>query len=324
MAPDVFFYEAFAEEEQALRAYLPETVSAGFTWQTIQEYGQALPGAALISIRTQSAIPPEWAGHLQAILSRSTGFDHLNAYRRQIGRNLPCGYLPLYCHRAVAEQALLMWLALLRKLPKQMRQFQTFHRDGLTGGELHGRSLLVVGVGNIGYEVVKLGRGLGMQTAGVDLVQKHSDVQYGAIDELIGTADVIVCAMNLTKINHGYFDLQRLRTTKRGAIFVNISRGELSPPADLLELLEQGHLGGVGLDVYQDEGLLATALRAGRQPDDPSVLAVLRLAELDNVILTPHNAFNTSEAVARKSEQSAQQVLEWLNRGEFLWPVPPE
>ena len=66
------------------------------------------------------------------------------------------------------------------------------------------------------------------------------------------------------------------------------------------------------------------ALRAGRQSDNPNVLAVLRLAEMDNVILTPHNAFNTVEAVARKSEQSAQQVVEWLNRGEFLWPVPPE
>lgn len=322
MALDVFFYEAFAEEEQALRACLPARVRAGFTRQTIQEYGQAAPGAALISIRTQSAIPPAWGGRLQAVLSRSTGYDHLNVYRRRIGRDLPCGYLPLYCHRAVAEQALLMWLALLRKLPVQMRQFRAFQRDGLTGGELQGRALLVVGVGNIGYETVKIGRGLGMRTAGVDLVEKHPDVPYGAVDALIGGADVIVCAMNLTEINRGYFDVPRLRAAKPGAIFINVSRGELSPPAGLLALLEQGRLGGIGLDVYQGEGALADALRAGRPADDPDARAVLRLADMDHVILTPHNAFNTAEAVARKSEQSVQQVLAWLDRGEFCWPVP--
>lgn len=321
---DVFFYEAFAEEEGALRACLPANIRAGFTRHTIQEYGRPDPEAALISVRTQSAIPPGWAGRLQAILTRSTGYDHLLAYRRLAGRNLPCGYLPCYCHRAVAEQALLMWLALLRKLPRQTRQFQTFQRDGLTGGEVQGRALLVVGVGNIGYETVKIGRGLGMEVSGVDICRKHADVRYGAIDELIGGADVIVCAMNLTAENRGYFDVRRLRAAKPGAIFVNISRGELSPPAGLLELLDAGQLGGVGLDVYNEESALAGALRQGIPADNPEVRAVLQMARYDNVILTPHNAFNTSEAVARKSGQSAQQALAWLGQGAFLWPVPAE
>ncbi len=324
MALDVFFYEAFAEEAEALRALMPPRVRAGFTRKTIQEYGQNEPGAGLISIRTQSVIPPAWSDRLRAVLSRSTGYDHLKDYRRRTGRELPCGYLPLYCHRAVAEQALLMCLALLRRLPLQMRQFHAFQRDGLTGGELQGRALLAVGVGNIGYEVLKIGRGLGMRVAGVDIVQKHADVQYGTLDELLPGADVIVCAMNLTDLNRNYFNAARLSAAKPGAIFINVSRGELSPPAGLLELLEAGRLGGVGLDVYQGESALAGALRAGRPADDPETRAVLRMARHDNAILTPHNAFNTAEAVARKSEQSVQQALAWLDRGEFLWPIPAD
>lgn len=319
---DVFFYEAFAEEQEALKVYLPGHIRAGFTRQTIQEYGKSLPAAGLISVRTQSLIPPAWASKLGAILSRSTGYDHLLAYRQKTSQSLPCGYLPLYCHRAVAEQALLMWLALQRKLAMQTRQFARFQRDGLTGAETRGRVLLVVGVGNIGYEIVKIGRGLDMKVYGVDLEHKHADVCYGSFESLSGQADIVVSAMNLTTTNKAYFNEKRLRMLKPGAIFINISRGELSPPPDLLRLLEENHLGGAGLDVYDNETQLSVALRETRVPDTPELQAVLRLAKRDNVILTPHNAFNTEEAVTRKSEQSIQQVTAWLEHGSFIWPVP--
>lgn len=77
---DVFFYEAFSEEEEALRRYLPANISAGFMKETIQESGHALPAAALISIRTQSFIPLMWGSHITGILTRSTGYDHITAY----------------------------------------------------------------------------------------------------------------------------------------------------------------------------------------------------------------------------------------------------
>ena len=130
---DVFFYEAFEEEEKAIRHYLPADIQAGFSWKTIQEYGNPLPAAPLISIRTQSVIPLEWASKLSGILTRSTGYDHLTTYQKECGKSVQCGYLPLYCNRAVAEQAMLMWMAILRKLPQQVQNFATFYRDGITG-----------------------------------------------------------------------------------------------------------------------------------------------------------------------------------------------
>jgi D-lactate dehydrogenase len=319
---DVFFYEAFAEEAEGLKHYLPEEIRAGFTWKTVQEQGDTKPPAPLISIRTQSLIPAAWAPGLQGVLSRSTGYDHLLAFRRQCGSNLPCGHLPPYCSRAVAEQAMLLWMALLRNLQAQIDKFSSFNRDGLTGRECAHKTLLVVGVGNLGYEVVGIGRGLDMNVLGVDIVERHPSVVYVPINEGLPAADIIVCAMNLTAGNPGYFSYRLLKKAKSGAVFINISRGELSPAGDLLRLLDENHLSGVGLDVFNHEGELAGSLREGRRSDDPEVVDLLQLGGRPNVILTPHNAFNTREAVARKARLSVEQAEHFLKHGEFLQPVP--
>jgi D-lactate dehydrogenase len=298
----VFFYEAFEEEVIALRRYLPAGVEAGFTWKAIQESGDAAPPARLISIRTQSSIPPAWFPQLDGVLARTTGWDHL------VGLPVKCGHLPLYCNRAVAEQAMLLWMALLRRLPQQMAQFARFHRDGLTGSECAGKNLLVVGAGYVGSEVVKIGRGLEMNVRRVDIITERADV---SIEEGLPWADIIVCSMNLTAKNRGYFNYERLRQARRGVVFVNVARGEMSPTADVARLLDEGHLGGVALDVYENEGALATALRSGK--------GSFALQDRPNVILTPHNAFNTHEAVERKSEQSARQIAHFRQHGRFLW-----
>jgi D-lactate dehydrogenase len=300
---DVYFYEAFSEEAESLRRHLPATINAGFTWKTIQEAGDSTPPAKLISIRTQSRIPEAWT--LDGIISRTTGYDHL------AGLKTPCSHLPLYCNRAVAEQAMLLWMALLRKLPQQIAQFPRFHRDGLTGRECAGKNLLVVGVGHIGSEIVKIGHGLGMNVRRVDIIPERADT---SIADGLPWADIIVCSMNLTTENAGYFSYDRLKQAKRGVIFINIARGEFSPTNDLLRLLDDGHLAGVALDVYDEESNLAVQLRQGQ--------GNIPLAGRTNVICTPHNAFNTQEAVERKSEQTARQVVQFLKDGTFLWPVP--
>ena len=316
--PDVFFYEAFEEEAAAIAAALPDSIRAGFTDLTIQEYDSTEPPARIISLRTQSQIPDDWAGKIDALLSRSTGYDHLAAYRGRHPDGPTCGYLPLYCARGVAEQAMLLWTALSRKLPAQLKQFETFHRDGITGREISGKTLLVAGVGNIGSEIVRIGQGLDMTVFGNDPVQKHDFVDYVELDEKIGEADIIACAMNLTEENRDIFDYEKLSKAKPSALFINIARGELSPADDLLRLLEEKILSGVGLDVYENESDLAVALRSGTESEN----VALKLNARADVLCTPHNAFNTEEAVVRKSEQSVEQIEHFLKSGSFLWDVP--
>lgn len=317
---DVFFFEAFQEEQELLRRHLPGGIRAGFTGLTIQEHGAPAPPAPLISTRTQSRVPESWGAGLRGLLSRSTGYDHVLELLGRPGPAPVCGYLPEYCTRAVAEQALLLWMALLRRLPRQRERMAFFTRDGLTGAECAGRTLHVAGVGRIGGEIVSIGRGLGMQVIGTDLVERHPGVAYVSLSAGLARADIIVCAMNLTAENTGIFDRATLGQARRGALFVNIARGELSPAADLVHLLDAGVLGGVGLDVYEHENDLAIALRSGRH-DSNAVRAIQNLLSRDNVILTPHNAFNTREAVQRKACQSCDEVVRFLETGSFQWQV---
>jgi D-lactate dehydrogenase len=179
---DVFIYITFTEEAESLVQYMPDSIEVGFTWKTIQECGHKRPPASVISIRTQSWIPGPWAKDLSAILTRSTGYDHILTFLQKSSIDLPCGHLPPYCSRSVAEQAMLMWMALMRKLSFQVANFSRFNRDGLTGNECEKKTLLVVGVGNIGYEFVRIGKGLGMMVLGVDIVQRHDTVDYVSIE----------------------------------------------------------------------------------------------------------------------------------------------
>ena len=161
-----------------------------------------------------------------------------------------------------------------------------------------------------------------MNVLGVDIVRRHSSVNYVPIEEGLLNADIVVCSMNLTSSNTGYFNSDRFRMFKKGALFVNIARGEMSPPADILQALDDGILSGAGLDVYDHENVLAVSLRAASPSGDPAVQAVLELAKRLNVILTPHNAFNTHESVERKSRQTLEQIAHFREHGSFLWQVP--
>jgi len=322
---DIYFYEAFAEEAAALRRFLPPKLHAGYTWKTIQEAHDAAPPAPIISVRTQSQLPAGWARVMDGLLTRSTGYDHVAAWLQAIDAPIPAGYLPLYCNRAVAEQATLLWMALLRKLPQQIQQFEQFHRDGITGRECKGRAITVFGVGNIGSEIVKIARGLEMDVRGVDLVERHKTVDYVSPRDGLLHADILVCAMNLTPANTGYFDYDALRLVRPGTLFINIARGELAPAVALLRLLTEGGLAGVGLDVYAQEKILAVALR-DQAPDrvaDPDTAATLALTQRPDVIALPHNAFNTIEAVERKAEQSIDAIRAFRRKGQFPNPVNP-
>jgi len=318
---DIFFYESFEDEARVLATLLGDEFTYGFAPETIQEAGHQTPPARLISIRTQSSVPDGWIQQLDGVLSRSTGYDYLIALSSKIHNSIPLGFLEEYATRAVAEHAMLLTLALLRKLPQQIRQFPVFNRENLTGSECEGKHLLVVGVGRIGSEIVKVARGLGFVVKGTDIVPDKSGIEYVSKEEGIGWADAIVCAMNLTEENRGYFSYKLLSRSKKGITFVNIARGELSPLSDLEKLLSESRISGLGLDVFEDEGALGAALRSGAKTRTTQGKLVTRLLDYPNVIFTPHNAFNSSEAVQRKSELTVQQIRHFFKNRDFLWQI---
>ena len=318
---DIYFYEAFEEEAHTLKSLLGNKLSYDLTDKTIQETEHINPPARLISIRTQSIIPMEWANKLDGILSRSTGYDHLKKYLKTIHTQLPCGYLEEYSTRAVAEHAILLMMALMRRLPQQMTQFQHFDRDGITGSECAGKNLLVVGVGRIGNEIVKIGTSLRTNVRGVDIIQRNNEVHYCGKEEGIAWADIIICSMNLTNENCSYFSYDILKRAKQGVLFINIARGEHAPLSILLKLVQEHHLGGLGLDVFEDEPNVAVALRSGHMNTSAEAQILAALLKHPNVLFTPHNAFNTIEAVQRKSQFSVDEVLYFLKNKNFRYRV---
>ena len=133
---DVKFYEVFLEEEKAIKKFWPSKYNAQFTLKTVQESNDDVVPAKIISVRTQSYIPLEWSDFLKGIFSRSQGFDHLIKYKKESNTLASCGYLESYCSRAVAEHALLAMMFLYRKIKSQIKCFDCFQRDGLTGTEV--------------------------------------------------------------------------------------------------------------------------------------------------------------------------------------------
>lgn len=315
----MFFYEAFAEERAQLERALPARIRAGFTGQAVHESGPPAPPARLISIRTQSRLPAGWAGQLDGVLSRSQGFDHLEKYRRQTLTRAALGYLPPYCSRAVAEHALAVTLMLLRHLRRQERQFSSFRRDHLTGRECFGRRAVVIGVGNIGGEIVRLARGVGMAVSGVDSAPRAGRglEEYVSLEDGVAAADLVYCALPLTTETAGLLGYGLFKKSLPGKILVNISRGEITPLQDMKQLLDEGVLSGLALDVFPQEGRLAAGLRGETGSTERDARLVTELRERDNVVFTPHNAFNTAEALQMKVRYSVEAVTAFLESGRF-------
>jgi len=333
---DTAFFEVFEEEEHLLRKSLPENHRFLFTRKTIQNSEYPDLPAPVISIRTQSQIPASWEGRLSAVFTRSTGYDHLKPYLQQSSTVLAAGHLPKYAARAVAEHNFLTLLMLIRKIDRQRKSMRTFSRDGLTGAELKGKTITVIGVGNIGAEVAKIAAGFEMKLLGVDLIERPEisrryGLSYVDLSTGISESRIVVCCLPLTELTNRLLNYDRLCHAGKNAILINAARGEITPPEDLLRLLNEDILSGLSLDVYDEEPLLGSILRGNIALDDVegegqrnSLEATVRLIEHPRVITTPHNAFNTAESTERKAVQTAENINHFLETGSFLTPVPKE
>lgn len=316
---DIKFYEVFKEEEFLLKELLPTQISTSFTQHTIQQDKDEKAPARLISIRTQSSIPTAWAKDLDGILTRSQGSNHVVKYIKKTKFSVQGGFLGDYCSSAVAEQAILLMLMLIRKIKAQMRQFKTFCRDDITGNEVARKKVLIVGVGNIGKEIAKRLKAFGADIRGVDIKPNFMDIKYVSLRNGLKWADVIFCALPLTEKTNKLLNKELLTCCKHAPIIINISRGEVTPISDMKMLIEKEVLGGLAMDVFDEEQILADDLRLKNNTTRTKNIQTMK--EKDNVIFTPHNAFNTHEAVKRKAELTVQAIVQFLKEKKFPHPI---
>lgn len=248
---------------------------------------------------------------LKLIATRSTGYDHIDIdYTKE--REIAVANVP-GDGTAVAEYAFGLMLTLSRKLRLSYTRVEqgNYSLHGLRGFDLRGKTLGVVGVGAIGLHVIRIAKGFGMSVIAYDPSENRLssvvlDFRYVSLDELMRNADIVSIHASASQKTYGLISYDALKLMKKGALLINTARGSIINTEDLARILEEGTLAGVALDVGENEKLF---LRNGKQHD--------------NVIITPHNAFNSDEAISRILNTTIENVKSFYERRPLNLVVVP-
>lgn len=248
---------------------------------------------------------------VRLIATRSTGYDHidLEACRR---RGVAVCNVPDYGDPTVAEHAFALLLAISRRLVEAADRTRAgdFRMEGLRGFDLAGRTLGVIGAGRIGRRVLQMGRGFGMTALATDdrpdpMVAAKLGFEYVSLDELLARADVVSLHVPGGPATRDLISDGQFARMKPGAVLINTARGGVVNASALVRALEEGRLAGAGLDVLSEEPLLreeAEIFRTGVQlPAERlrDLVAANALVRRRNVVVTPHIAYDTQEALRR-------------------------
>ena len=246
---------------------------------------------------------------LRLIATRSTGYDHIDLEACN-ERGILVSNVPYYGETTVAEHTFGLILSLSRKIHKAYLRTSRgdFSLEGLRGFDLKDKTIGVVGAGRIGLHVIRIAKGFGMRAVAYDvkqdsLVAEVLGFEYVPLDELLQQSDIISLHAPLTPSTHHLINRDNLQKAKRGAILINTARGGLVDTDALIWALDEGVLSGAGLDVIEGEELIEEEAQLVRAPQPEEKLrAVLRqhvLLRREDVVITPHMAFNSWEALAR-------------------------
>ena len=223
--------------------------------------------------------------------------------------------VPAYSPHAVAEHTIALLLTLVRKTHRAFVRVRegNFSLAGLVGFDLYGKTAGVVGTGKIGAIVATILRGFGMSVLAHDKAESAElvacGVRYVSLDELFATSDVISLHVPLMPATHHLVNATRLAQTRPGVVLVNTSRGGLVDTSALIDALKSGHVGGAGLDVYEEESEYFFQDRSDRAVLD-DLLA--RLMTFPNVLVTSHQGFLTREALDNIAEATLDSVAQWM------------
>ncbi len=254
-------------------------------------------------------------GGTRLVALRCTGFNNIDLKAAgQLG--LKVVRVVTYSPYSVAEHAVALLLAINRKIHRAYNRTRdsNFALDGLMGFDLHGKTVAVVGTGKIGCVFAKIMLGFGCEVIGYDKYPSEAFTAPGArytdLVEIGAKADIISLHCPLTPETHYIVNAEMLSHAKRGALLINTSRGGLIDTEAVIEALKSGQLGGLALDVYEQEADLFFRDLSSTIIDDD---VFQRLLSFPNVIVTGHQAFFTEEAIRTISETTINSVTQFAN-----------
>ncbi len=309
----IHYFSGEPWEEAYVRAQLPgeEIIFHAESLGALPDLSD--PDAAVLCPFIESPIGYGELGRFPAvnlIATRSTGYDHINL-AAAAARGVAVVNVPSYGENTVAEFAFALLLALSRRIidaDERVRE-GTFSPAGLRGFDLAGKTLGVVGCGHIGLHTVKMANGFGMKVLGFDVhpnpeLARTLNFTYAELPELLAQSDIITLHVPYSAHTHHLINKGNIGALKKGAHLINTARGAVVETEALVEALKSGKLAGAGLDVLEEEGDLTDelALLTTAHPNEQALKITLEnhyLISHPRVIVTPHLAFNTQEAVER-------------------------
>lgn len=255
---------------------------------------------------------------LKLIVTRSTGFDHID-FKECAKRKIKVFNIPSYGENTVAEHTFALILALSRNVHKAYIRTSKndFSVEGLKGFDLKDKTLGVIGAGKIGKHVIRIARGFEMRVLvndrhQDDFLAEQLNFKYVSLDELIKKSDIVTIHVPYFKENHHLFDKKMISKMKKGSILINTSRGAIIDTKALLFGLDKKILSGVGLDVLEGEELIKEEKQLLYEKEKSSALKIYvedhALLERDNVVFTPHIAFYSQEALERIINQTISHI----------------
>jgi D-lactate dehydrogenase len=247
---------------------------------------------------------------VELIATRSTGYDHIDLAAAK-ARGVTIVSVPSYGENTVAEFAFSLILALSRRTPEAQRRVQggVFSPQGLRGFDLAGKTIGIIGCGHIGMHVIRMANGFGMKVIGFEVhpdpeIARANNFTFVSLPELLASSDIVTIHVPYNAHTHHLINSGNIGSFKKGAYLINTARGAIVETEALVSALQSGVLAGAGLDVLEEEGDLAdeTALLTSAHPNEASLKVMLEnhyLIDHPRVIVTPHLAFNTTEAITR-------------------------
>lgn len=258
-------------------------------------------------------------GGTRLIALRCAGFNQVDL-RAAEEHSLAVVRVPAYSPYAVAEHTVGMILTLNRRFHKAYNRIRegNFALEGLLGFDLHGKTVGVVGTGKIGTVTARILGGFGCAVLAYDVMENAECEQAGAkyvpLDVLLAASDVITLHCPLTPQTHHLIDERALARMKRGVMLINTGRGALIDARATVNALKSGHLGYLGLDVYEEEADLFFEDLSGRVIQDD---LFMRLLSFPNVLITGHQAFFTRNALAEIARVTIENITAFA-RGQTL------
>jgi D-lactate dehydrogenase len=264
--------------------------------------------------------------NLKLIATRTTGYDHIDT-KAAAEKNIPVCNVPSYGENTVAEFAFGLVLSLSRKIPQawqRVKQTKKFDTTQLVGFDLKDKTMGVLGTGKIGSHLVKMAKGFEMNVIAFDAFPNEKlaselGYAYKTLDEVLQTSDVLSIHVPYLPSTHHLLNSQNITQIKKGAILVNTARGAVIETAALVTALEQGIISAAALDVVENEEVLTS----GAEDKDPALTALnQKLIGMPQVIMTPHLAFDSKEALERIMQTTVENI-QALQKGTPINLVKP-